>query len=171
MDRSIENDRQSRQEPSFSFGYLKYIVIAALVVFVIFIFVYNSGSNKPFSEVSQAVESHIDASVLSKEDSLTFKKDYDLNASDFPGVMLYDSPSHFDAQEILLVEVEDDAQMQEVEDAIDRHIESRLSDFENYIPEQELLLKEAVVTVRGNYIFMAVSEDAEEYQRAFLKAL
>ncbi len=171
MDKSLENNHQSRHEPSFSFGYIKYIVIAALVVFVIFIFVRNSGSNKPFSEVEQAIESRIDTGALSKEDSQTFKRDYDLNASDFRGVMLYDSPSHFDAQEILLVEVEDDAQMQEVEDAIDRHIENRLNDFENYIPEQELLLKEAVVTVRGNYILMAVSEDAEEYQRAFLRAL
>ncbi len=165
------NQVNSRLRSFLRSGYMKYIFIAALVVFVILMFRFYGGSSKPFSEVEQAVESQVDRVALSKEDDQTFKKEYALNAADYQGVMLLASPAHLDAEEVLLVKVKNDEQMQEVEEAIEQHIATRRKDFEGYMPEQVLLLDEALVTVRGNYIFMAISENAEEYQKAFLNGL
>ncbi len=149
----------------------KYIFIAALVVFVVLMFVFNTGSSKPFEEVESSIESQIDTSSLVKANDQTFKQDYGLNAADYEGVMLYVSSNYLEAQEILLVEVKNDDQLLEVEEAIDKRIENRRNDFEGYIPEQVLLLDDAIVTIRGNYIFLVISEDAEAYQQAFVQGL
>ncbi len=149
----------------------KFIVIAALAVFIVLLFWNQSGSNRPFAEVEQAVAAQIDTEGLERADDQTFKRDYGLTASDYDGVMLYVSTFNLEAQEILLVKVQNDEQMQEVESAIDTRIENRRNDFEGYLPEQETLLDESLVTIRGDYIFLVISEDADAYQSAFLKAL
>ncbi len=149
----------------------KYIFLAALVVFVVLMFVFNSDSNKPFSEVEASIESRIDSSSLVWGNEQTLKQDYGLDAADYEGVMLYVSVNYLEAQELLLVEVKDDEQLLEVEEAIDKRIENRRNDFEGYLPEQVLLLDDAIVTIRGNYIFLVISEDAEAYQQAFIQGL
>ncbi len=173
MDQRARTKTHGRSEPFRPVDSLKYIFIGALVVFVVFMFVRNSGSNKPFAEVEEAVESVIDTSTLERADDQTLKRDYGLYAEDYEGVMLYVSTFNLEAQEILLVRVKDgdDAQMLEVEDAINTRIENRRNDFEGYLPEQVLLLDEAIISIRGDYIFLAISENAEEYQKAFIKGL
>jgi len=152
-------------------GWVKYVIIAALALFVVFMFLNNADSKVPFTEVEQAVESQVDFETMTRADDQTIKRDYGINAADYDGVMLYVSTFNLNAQEILLVKVKDESQMQDVEDAVDARIESRKNDFEGYLPEQAKLLDDALVTVKGDYLFMVISEDAGEYQTAFQKSL
>ncbi len=171
MNQSETVKSRSRLAQSFLTSGWKYVFIAALGVFVVLMFLYNSGSDKSFAEVEASIVSQIDTTSLVWANGQTFKQDYGLNEADYEGVMLYVSASYLDAQELLLVEVKDEDQMLEVEDAIDKRIENRRNDFEGYLPEQVLLLDESIVTIRGNYIFLVISEDAEAYQQAFIQGL
>jgi len=54
---------------------------------------------------------------------------------------------------------------------VERRIEQRRNDFDGYAPEQVQLLENAQVLVRGRFVFMAVSPDAEQYRTAFVKSL
>ena len=74
-------------------------------------------------------------------------------------------------EEVLLIKVKDDGQMQQVMGTVERRIESRKNDFEGYSPKQMQLLEEAQVSVRGKYLFMAISPRAEEYKAAYMKSL
>ena len=75
------------------------------------------------------------------------------------------------AEEVLLIEVKSEKQVQEVRDAINERLESRKDAFEEYDSEQVKLLEDAQLLVRGKYIFMAVSPDAEVYATIFTKSL
>ena len=149
----------------------KYISVFLLVVFVVWLTVFRSGSTKPFEEVAQAVKDSIQDEELVLKDSQALKKYYGLNSADYEGVLFYTSEFSMSAKEVVLIKVKNDHQVEEVKNAIDKRLETRIDSFEGYAPEQVQLLEEAQYVVRGNYIFLAVSPDAEEYRLAFVRSL
>ena len=61
---------------------MKYVVCVLIVVFVVLLMLYASGSSRPFEEVRQAVESSLDTSNLTEKDAAAFKRNFGLNAAD-----------------------------------------------------------------------------------------
>lgn len=150
---------------------MKYVAFAAIIVFIIVMMLFMSGSNKSFSEVKTSVEGALDASELTEQDAASFRRSFGLNEADYAGVAYYSAGSSILASEVLLIRVDNDSQVRTVTDAIDSRIESRKNDFASYIPEQYALLENAKISVRGNYIFYAVSEKADDYLIAFSGSL
>ncbi len=150
---------------------MKYVVFAMVIVFVVVMLLYASGSSRPFEEVSQSVEASLDTENLVKQDDTAFKRNFGLNAADYDGVMYYSSEFSISAEEVLLVRVADSSQVQEVTAAIEKRISSRKNDFEGYAPEEVKLLDDAVQSVRGNYIFFTAAPKAGEYLSVFSDSL
>ena len=86
-------------------------------------------------------------------------------------MLYYASASGISAEEVLLIQVADSSQISQVTDALEEHVESRQQIFEGYAPEQARLLESARQSVRGSYIFFAVSENADRYMEAFAGSL
>lgn len=146
---------------------MKYIIVAAILAYIAVLMAYASGSSRPFEEVEAALSSALDGSGLKKMDSQMLKRNFGLNSADYAGVMYYASESSMSAEEVLLIRVSGDSQVQEVADAVSERISSRKNAFDGYAPEQVKLLEDAQQSVRGRYVFFAVSPDAEEYRAVF----
>ena len=142
---------------------MKFVVFALIIGFVVLLMLFASGSNKPFEEVSKSVEDSLDTEALTAQDAAMFKRNFGLNAADYAGVLYYSSGASMSAEDVLLVKVNRDSQVQEVVDAIDERIQSRINDFEGYAPDEAKLLEDARQSVRGTYIFYAASPKADEY--------
>lgn len=150
---------------------MKFVVFALIIGFVVLLMLFASGSNKPFEEVSKSVENSLDTEALTAQDAAMFKRNFGLNAADYAGVLYYSSRASMSAEEVLLVKVNRDSQVQEVVDAINERIDSRISDFEGYAPDEVKLLEDARQSVRGTYIFYACSPDADKYLSVFSGSL
>ena len=146
---------------------MKYVVFAAVLVYIAVLMAYASGSSRPFEEVEAAVSSALKDSGLKEMDSQMLKRNFGLNSADYAGVMYYASESSMSAEEVLLIRVSSDKQVQEVTDAVNERIDSRINAFEGYAPEQVKLLEDAQQSVRGRYILFAVASDAEECRAVF----
>ena len=146
---------------------MKYVSLAVILAYIVVLMVYASGSSRPFEEVEAALSSALDGSGLKKMDSQMLKRNFGLNSADYAGVMYYASESSMSAEEVLLIRVSGDSQVQEVADAVSERISSRKNAFDGYAPEQVKLLEDAQQSVRGRYVFFAVSPDAEEYRAVF----
>ncbi len=149
----------------------RYISFLLILVFVVWLTIFKSGSTKPFEEVAYEVQESIEDEDLVKKDSQALKKYYGLNSAEYEGVLFYTSDFTMSAKEVLLIEVKHDVQVEEVKSAIENRIETRKESFEGYAPEQVQLLEEAAYVVRGKYIFVAVTPDAETYRQVFEKSL
>ena len=149
----------------------KYILMGLIVVYVIVVFVYTSGSDKPFSAVKKQVEKTIDTGEMQDVSERGLKRYYGLNSADYDGVMLYISDNSMSAQEVLLVKVKDSSQAGEVEAAVTERLKNRENVFAGYAPDEVKLLKSAERSTRGDYIFLAVMTDAQKYKKAFSKSL
>lgn len=149
----------------------KYIFVILIAGYIVLLMLAASGSRKSFEEISAAVRQSIDGDALAEQDSLTFKKNFGLNSSDYTGVLYYASDSAVSAEEILLICVKDDGQIRQVTEALEERVEGRLGDFEAYAPEQVKMLENAGQIVRGRYVFFVVSPEAERYLAAFTDSL
>lgn len=150
---------------------MKYVVFLVIIGFVVILMLYMSGSSKPFKDVEASLEKEISQEEWVRQEDSIFKRNFGLNAADYSGVMYFSSGESMSAEEILLVRTKREDQVQDVIRAIQERISARQSDFEGYAPEQEKLLDDAVQSVRGRYIFYAVSQDAQKYLDAFSKSL
>ena len=146
---------------------MKYVSLAVILAYIVVLMVYASGSSKLFEEVEASLSSALDGSGLTEMDSQMLKRNFGLNSADYAGVMYYASESSMSAEEVLLIRVSSDSQVQEVTDAVSERISSRKNAFDGYAPEQVKLLEDAQQSVRGRYVFFAVSPDAEEYRAVF----
>ena len=146
---------------------MKYVVLVLVIAFVAMLLIYASGSSRPFKEVADAVSGSLDKSNLTLQDGTAFKREFGLNEADYAGVMYYASEFSISAEEVLVILVKDESQVQEVTDALNERIETRLDAFEGYAPEEAKKLENANQSVRGEFIFFAVSSQAEDYRAAF----
>lgn len=149
----------------------KYVTVLLILIYVIWLMIYASGSTKPFEDVAREVEASLDTSNLVKMDTQEFKRYYGLNGADYQGVLFYSSEFSISAEEVLLVEVKSDKQVQEVRGAIEQRLASRKNDFDGYAPKEVQLLDSAQLKVRGKYIFLAVAPKAETYSEVFAESL
>ena len=147
---------------------MKYILLVIIVGYLVILMLYASGSKRTFSEVSKAVSSVLDSKELVQMDDQMLKRNYGLNSADYKGVLYYSSPSSISAAEVLVIQVKNDAQIQNV---TAQRKAQRIEDFDSYLPEQVKLLEDSQESIRGRYIFFAVSSKASEYRSAFDKSL
>lgn len=162
--------KRKRKMPRYA-EILKYVVLGVMIAYIAMLMIYTSGSTKPFTKIEKALEAVLDTENLVKADSQGLKRYYGLNSADYEGVMLYTSKASLSAEEVLLVKVENDGQMQAVKDAVQRRLESRKNDFEGYAPKESQMIGEAQLSVRGEYLFLAVAPKAESYKEVFAKSL
>lgn len=152
-------------------GIMKYVSFVLIIAFVVLLMMYVSGSSKPYEKVRESVESVLDKGSLTEQSMTALKRNFNLNAADYAGVMYYSTGANISAEEILLVKVKNDGQIQKVTEAVEQRIESRINDFEGYAPDEVRLLEDARQSVRGNYIFYACSPEADTYMSAFNSSL
>ena len=155
----------------YVFTVAKYVVLMLTAGYIALLLLFAGVSRKSFDEVSAAVSSAVDTNNLSGQDSQALKRNFGLNSSEYSGVLYYASASGISAEEVLLIQVADSSQISQVTDALEEHVESRQQIFEGYAPEQARLLESARQSVRGSYIFFAVSENADWYMEAFAGSL
>ena len=142
---------------------MKYILLVIIVGYLVILMLYASGSKRAFSEVSKALSSVLDSKELVQMDDQMLKRNYGLNSADYKGVLYYSSPSSISAAEVLVIQVKNDAQIENVTNAIAQRKAQRI--------EQVKLLEDSQESIRGRYIFFAVSPKASEYRSAFDKSL
>lgn len=149
----------------------KYAVVLLIIVYVVILMQRAGGTTKDYESIEEAVVSAIDQEALEEVNELGFKKSYGLAEADYDGVLLYSSASSMQADEVLLVKVKNADQMSMVQQAVEERVESRQNDFEGYAPDQAELLNNHVLVIRGDYLFFAVSAEAEQYRDAFVNSL
>lgn len=149
----------------------KYLAVFLLLVYVALLLIYSSGSTKSFEEVANQVEDGIEKEHLVKQNAQAVKRYYGVNSADYEGVLLYTSKDSISPEEILLVKVKTDRQVQSLQDAVWQRVESRKNSFENIAPDQVAVLEKAQILVRGRFVFLIVSQNAQEYSSLFTNSL
>ena len=99
------------------------------------------------------------------------KRYYGLNAQDYDGGALYIPNKVTSVNELLIIKLKDESQAEQVEAAAKERLKTQKTSFEGYGAKQTKLLESAVLDTKGEYVLLAVSENADEMAGAFQKRL
>lgn len=169
--RSNRREKRAADTAVSSTVVFKWLTVIALLVYVVLLLIYLSGSTRSFADVAEGVEAGLPAERLERQNEQALKRFYRLNSADYDGAALYLSRDSISAEEVLLLEVKNDRQIRDVQDAIQERIDSRKESFAAIAPEQVDVLEKSQVFVRGRFVFFAASEDAQEYLDLFTESL
>lgn len=151
---------------------LKKVILSATLIFTTIIAVGCGVNNdKSVDQIEQSMIKEVKFEKMEKGDSKSLKRFYKLNANDYDGVILYTPKSTMDVNEMLIVKVKDKSQIESLQDSIDSRINYQLQSFSGYGPEQCALVNNYELKTKGNFVFFAVSENAEEIKEAFLESI
>lgn len=164
--------RFSEFKKYFTLTNLRYLLTAAIAVFVFLMIFAGRQSGQPFENVAGAVETAAEERQdLRKAGRKEFKRCYDLDTMDYEGVLYYQAMTGMSAEEILLVRVKDEAQVREVQEAMKNRMETRANDFSGYAPAEEKLVRDASILVNGKYVFFVISDDKDVFLQAYQESL
>lgn len=160
--------RKNRRDGSANaISIMKYAVSLLLVVFIVLLMLFTGTGNNQFEDVKKTVDGALDKEELVEQPGSVMRRNFGLNAADYNGAVYYWSESNVSAAEVLLIRVRSTEQIREVTEAVESRVSSRKKVFEGYDGDQVQLLDDHVLSVRGTYVFYAVSPDAADYLSAF----
>ena len=142
------------------------------VVFLFLLFGNNPVSNADPADVESAVTAQIEMTNMLKADNQMIKRLYGLDPAAYESCVLYYPTTNMQAEELLIIKLSDTAQAQAIETAIEARLETQKASFDGYgIEQYDMLVSNAVVEVRGNYVLFVVNAASAQARQAFLDAL
>lgn len=149
----------------------KWVLVALLLVFIIFLLSANRVSQASFESVRDAVVASADLSPMAEADNQMLGRLYGLSAGDYEGMTLYAPTTNMGAEELLVIKLKDRSQQEAVKAAIEARIQTQMDSFEGYGISQYEMLQNAVIEVQGNFVLLVVAADPAPVRKAFLGAL
>ena len=149
------------------------LLLAAMTV-VLLILLVGSAPDTDISlgEIEAVTAPQLLQGEAQKADERMLRRLYRLNPSDYEEIVLYSPASNMGVEELLLVKLNDTAQTETVEAAVEARLAAQKQSFDGYGVEQTALLNNNAVTeVRGRYVLFAVGVNAQAIRQAFLDAL
>lgn len=89
---------------------------------------------------------------------------YELDESIVSRAKVYESTGAT-AEEIAVFEAKDEASLNKIKEAVQKHIENQREGFRDYQPHEMEKLKNPVMVTEGNYVFLCVSDDNATAQK------
>jgi hypothetical protein len=146
-------------------------MVIILAFYIMILINSNEVSDKSVDEIIASCENLIDLDSAEKKGYQELKQYYGLNEGDLEGYAYYGPISMMDVTEVLIVKTFDSSQCEDIEDAIEKRLSEQKNNFNGYGTNQMDLLNHSVIKTKGNYVFFAVAENADEIAENFLKAI
>lgn len=90
-----------------------------------------------------------------------------INAEDIEEAIIKFPMINLQVDEIMIIKVKDAEKIPQIEEGLKNHVENVVKSFENYVPQNHEIAQNYIMKTKGNYIFLAMSEDAEKAEVVF----
>lgn len=151
---------------------LRWVAVAAAVVFLISVFSQNRISSAAPETVIEAVTSKLDMSEMQEANNRMIKRLYGIDPESFDACVLYYPTTNMGAEELLIVKLADIAQQDAVRQAVEKRLDTQKTSFDGYGADQyDMLTNHSTIEIRGNYILFVVHPASSAAAQAFLSAL
>lgn len=146
----------------------KKIFVAIIVIIVIIIgtkVIFIDKNKNVKIDISKLAAELLDSQIfednLDEIDKETAIKRYGFNAEIINNIKAY-TGTGATAEEILIVELLDKNGIEEIEKKIEKEIEERKNDFQNYLPREVFKLENYILENKGNYVILCISNNYEK---------
>lgn len=170
--RQVANQRRGGNSaaPERRYAIAKWALLAALVAYTVLVVGANSARDVDFSAIQSAIAAAPGVSELKMLDENGFQERLDVAPTGCEDWLMAGSDEIMDVSELMIARA-DEATLDDLETAVQRRLEAQLAVFRSYGVNQKDLLEGATLLRRGNYLFYAVGERADQWEDAFLACI
>ena len=128
----------------------------------------GAAAGVPFDTVTAAVVQSVDLSQTKTADGQMLRRLYGLDPAEYAGCALYYPAGDMGVTELLLLRVQTDDQLETVQAAAQRRLDTQTNTFAGYAPEQYALCKDgSAIVIKGQDVMFVISADKDAAVRAF----
>ena len=146
---------------------IKWLLAGVIFAFAALMLIGNNVKDVDMEVIRTAINSSGRLGTLYEADANAVKKTFDIDVQETDGFVMYTSDSIMDVSELFIAKCRDTSKMNALQAAVEVRLSSQKVSFENYGTDQSFLLKNAVLEVRGEYLFYAVGENAAALKSVF----
>lgn len=150
---------------------VKGLCILAIIGMIFPLFAFSKVSNRTFDEVLNGTIQNMDMTKYPEKDMLALKRYFNLDAAQFERIVFYRSDDAMDAEELVLAQFNSEEARQAFQETMEKRIESQMTTYEGYAPDQLALMKEAQLVVYDNYGLYVVGAQADQIVNQFEASL
>ena len=123
----------------------------------------NAEKDVPISDITEKLKSDLTwvDSMRQLEDSV-IEKWYSFDSEKVESCEVYVAETGATAEEIAVVKLSDKSGLSDVEEIMQKRVDKRKKEFENYVPSEMYKLENAVNTNHGNYAALIICDDFEK---------
>lgn len=150
--------------------YLKAIV-SVLLISVVFASC-SSGGKTPDFEPADAVNeivSTVKMSSMAEVGADRLNNYVDIDQAEIENFSMYMCGSGGFADEVAVFKMKSSDSADKLKDVLSARVEKRKADFKDYNPDENTKLENALILVKGNYVFFSVTGDNDTAKSIFLK--
>ncbi|HIS48763.1 MAG TPA: DUF4358 domain-containing protein [Candidatus Scybalocola faecigallinarum] len=151
--------------------YIRYALLALLLIFIIILCQGDRISNADIATVTENVLAAVGSDGMNQGNHQMIRRLYGLDPNDYEGISLYYPDTNMGAKEFLIVKMNSTDQYNTVESAMNSRVETQKGIFEGYAPEQYAMVENYELCHEGNYVLLVISEDPQAAVNAFRKSL
>jgi hypothetical protein len=149
----------------------KVILILVLIIFLAIVYSRANAKNVSMSKIDSDLRAKTGIEKMEKCNNRQLMQFMELDYSNYQSYIYYKSTEALGVEEVLVIKAKHRSDLTAVQDAVDKRISSQISTFESYGPTQVAMLKNAIVTKKGRYLFYCVSSNPEKYEEVFKHAI
>ncbi len=121
-------------------------------------------------EIEGLVELDLKSEELTEFDKMTVEA-FGINPEDISEGIIKYPMINLAVDEVIVLKAVDESKIEAIKEALNKHVEAQIKNFENYVPKNSELVKNHILKTQGNYILFVVSENAEKIESIFDNAL
>ncbi|MEK4118956.1 DUF4358 domain-containing protein [Paenibacillus sp. FSL W8-0919] len=123
------------------------------------------------SEVGEQIMQAVDLEAMREGDQEKLQKLYKLDLDGVEDFILYTSTSNVKADEWAVIKLKDPQEAEAVKEKVEARINEQTAKFRDYRPDEYFLVENHVLKVKGPFVFIVVSKEADRMGEAFDDAL
>ncbi|WP_339324621.1 DUF4358 domain-containing protein [Paenibacillus sp. FSL W8-0194] len=153
-----------------AWGWLAAILAIAVVIGLLSGCAWGRGEGTAatsLDEIGEKVGQAADLKEMKKGDMKKLQKLYNIDPDAVEGFILYTSNSNVRADEWAVIQLKDPQQAENVKASIGQRIAAQKNKFKDYRPNEFFLVENHVLKTKGSFVFFAVSQEAEQMEKAF----
>ncbi|PGS78312.1 hypothetical protein COC69_15825 [Bacillus cereus] len=123
------------------------------------------------NEIGETIQKGVKMDEVEKGDQKKLQKLYEINAEDIVGFALYTASTNMKADELLILKVKNSKDIETMKKKVEDRINSQSQKFKDYLPNENFLVENHVLKIKGNYILLAISAQSDKIEKKFQEVL
>lgn len=149
----------------------KTIFVVVLISFLAIVYANGNAKDVPLRDIDALLRKETNIEKMAKCNNRDLMQFISLDYEQFDSHLYYKGKEALSVEEILIVKVNSKDILSAIKDKVEERIESQITTFEGYGPEQVAMLGNAIVTTKGNYLFYCVSKNPDKFEEVFKDAI